>query len=402
MNKDYFKIALKNLKVRPLRSWLTILGIIIGIFLVVSLLSLSEGLKESVMKELRMMGSDLIMVLPGEDFMMSFVGGNELSDMDIKAIEKTRGVEDVVVMPWSVEIVRNIDEAKSVMITGVSFERASKILKEDMGWDTVDGYFPRPGKREVLIGNIVSREIFPQMIVGNEIMINGKRFIVSGILRSLGNKQDDSMIIMDLDDFRSVTGKREGTPIAMVKVGYGYNVNSIVENIEDSLKETRKRVSGSDSKPFSVIASDTVSDMVEGVMGTIQTAILAFASIAILVGGIGIMNTMFTSVTERTKEIGILKAIGAKKNDITMIFLFESGIIGLIGGFGGTLLGILLSKGVELILRYSGDFFVLEAHVSPFLIFFGLFFSFLIGCLSGYFPAKKAAKLTPVDALRYE
>ena len=136
-------------------------------------------------------------------------------------------------------------------------------------------------------------------------------------------------------------------------------------------------------------------------MGVIQIVVLGFASIAILVGGIGIMNTMYTSVHERTREIGTLKAIGAKNSTITYIFLIEAGIIGLIGGVGGTVLGLGFSKVIELYAQVHPIFY-LEAAISPFLVIFGFLFSFLIGCLSGFFPAQKAAKLNPVDALRYE
>ncbi len=401
MNK-YFKIAVKNLKVRPLRSWLTILGIIIGIFLVVSLLSLSEGLKESVMRELRMMGGDLIIVVPGEDIISGMIGGSELSESDLLAIERSRGVETVIAMPWGMEVVRHQNEAKTTFLTGISLDKGTDIFREDMGWNTTQGEFPRSGRREVLVGDLVPKELFPGMKIGDEIIIKGRRFTVAGILRSLGNRQDDSMIILDIDDYRAVTGHREGSPMAMAKVSPGFEVEDVVENIKNSLEDTRKRRVGEESTGFSVLASDTVSNMVESIMGMLQAAVFAFASIAILVGGIGIMNTMFTSVKERTREIGILKAVGAKRNHIVMIFLFESGIIGLIGGAGGVIFGIMLSKGIEFALSYRSQFVYLQAHVSPLLIIFGLTFSFLIGCASGYFPARNAAKLEPVDALRYE
>ncbi|MDD4062469.1 MAG: ABC transporter permease [Candidatus Pacebacteria bacterium] len=402
MYYEYFKVAVKNLRVRPLRSWLTILGIVIGIFLVTSLMSLSEGLKNSIMGELQTMGGDLIIVMPGEDMFSSLMGGNDLTDADLNSIERTRGVETIVAMPWGAEIVRYEDEAKTILITGISFERAITLLKEDMGWHTIEGDFPRSGRREILLGNLVAKNILPDIRVGDEVTIKGKRFYVSGYLRSLGNSQDDSMIMMDLEDFRLVTGKREGAPMAMAKVVSGFEVADVVRNIEESLEETRKRRVGEDTPSFSVLSSDTVSDMVGSIMGILQVAVFAFASIAIIVGGIGVTNTMFTSVNERTKEIGILKAVGAKKSDIVMIFLFESGIIGLIGGVLGVILGVATSKGAELILAYANQMFYLEAHLSFFLIFFGVAFSFFIGCISGYLPARKAAMLEPVDALRYE
>ncbi len=401
MTNQYLKMAVKNLRARSLRSWLTIMGLVIGIFLVVFLISLSEGLKESVTKELRMMGGDLIIIIPAEDILTSMVGGGKLTNSDLAAIERARGVESVLPMPWAMEAIKHHSGVETTFLTGVYLDHRVNILREDMGWTTTEGEFLKPGRREVIIGAIVPKEIFPEIRVGDEITIKGRRFTVSGILRSLGNRQDDSMIIMDINDFRSVTGQREGAQMAMAKVSPEFEVAGVVGNITESLNETRERRAGDDSPSFSVLTSDTVSDMVDGVLGIIQTAILAFASIAIIVGGIGIMNTMFTSVKERTKEIGILKAIGAKRKHITTIFLFESAIIGLIGGVGGVILGIGLSKGIEFVLGQD-PYLHIQAHISPALVIFGLLFSILIGSISGYFPARSASKLEPVDALRYE
>ncbi|HQK63837.1 MAG TPA: FtsX-like permease family protein, partial [Candidatus Staskawiczbacteria bacterium] len=146
---------------------------------------------------------------------------------------------------------------------------------------------------------------------------------------------------------------------------------------------------------------EKTASIVGNVMGLIQAVIIGFASIAIVVGGIGIMNTMYTSVRERTKEIGIMKAVGAKNKTITTIFLIESGIFGMLGGVGGTLLGIILAKGIEIYFQIH-PLFYLKADVGPGLIAFSLAFSFLVGCISGYLPARSASKLKPVDALRYE
>jgi putative ABC transport system permease protein len=207
---------------------------------------------------------------------------------------------------------------------------------------------------------------------------------------------------MDLSDFREATGKREGTPVAMVRLKEGYDTNIVAENIERELEQSMTRRRDEDSPSFSVMTSETVTDMVDNIMGMIQMAVVSFASIAILVGGIGIMNTMYTSVKERTKEIGVLKAVGAKRSDITKIFLFEAGIIGTIGGIGGVVLGLLLAISVEIYFSQIHPVFYLEAHISIWLVLFGLGFSFVVGCLSGFLPARQGAKMKPVDALRYE
>ena len=395
-------MALRNLRSRQLRSWLTIFGIIIGVFLIVSLISLSEGLQETIMTQLRMMGGDLIFVMPGgdlSDMMVAMIGGMELSDADIRTIERVRGVETVVIFPYGTEVVRYEGLSKITLLTGVAWDKANPVLKEDMGYQMAEGEFPRSGRREAIIGNLVPKDIFPGIKVNDEIVVKGRKFRVSGILMSVGSKQDDSMIMLDLDDFRSVTGKKEGTQMAVVKPNPDFEVETVVKNIQTALEETGKRRAGDDAPKFSVITSETVSGMVGNIMAILQVIIIAFASIALIVGGIGIMNTMYTSVRERTREIGIMKAVGARNSAILTIFLIESGIIGIIGGFGGTLLGIILAKSIEIYGQLHPMFYI-SASITPGLIVFGLIFSLLVGCLSGFFPARRAAKMKPVDALR--
>ncbi len=402
MIREYFKIAIKNLRRRKLRSWLTILGIVIGIFLVISLLSLSTGIEEAIMRELRMMGSELIMVFPGDvsDIITTFMGGMDLTDSDLNAIRRSVGVEVVIPYLWGGEIVRHKNESKTTLLTGSPFSHAIPLYREDMGWNLTEGRWPIPGRREVIVGSLVHRDIFPEMEIGDRINIKGKPFEVTGFLRSLGNRQDDSMIHLDADDFKVVTGKREGAQVAIVRASLGYVVDDVAENIKFNLEETRKRRKGEETS-FSVITSEKASDMVGNIMGLIQVAIFAFASIALVVGGIGIMNTMYTAVYERTKEIGIMKAIGAKNSVITTIFLIESGIVGFLGGVGGIILGFALAKGIEIYFQVHPVFYF-EAPITLNLIFLGLGFSFVIGCLAGALPAYRASKLEPVDALRYE
>jgi putative ABC transport system permease protein len=211
------------------------------------------------------------------------------------------------------------------------------------------------------------------------------------------------MIGLDMNIFKSVTGERKGAKQAMAKVKAGYSPDVVAEKIKSNLNQNRKRQIGqkqADSS-YTVMTSEKTASIVGNVMGLIQAVIIGFASIAIIVGGIGIMNTMYTSVRERTKEIGIMKAVGAKNKTITTIFLIESGIFGMLGGVGGTLLGIILAKGIEIYFQIH-PLFYLKADVGPGLIAFSLAFSFLVGCISGYLPARTAAKLKPVDALRYE
>lgn len=402
--KEYFKIALKSLTTRKVRSWLTTIGILIGVFLIVSLLSLSEGLKGAVLNQLNMMGKDLIIVMPGDiSNMASMMAGQKLSEEDLKIMKQTVGVEKVVSIDYTSVSMRYGDQKKTVLFYGADWRQGIDIFKNDMGWAVDLGRWPSPGKNEIIIGSIVAKETFPGIKVGSEAIIKGRKFIIVGILGSVGSKQDDSMVGVDLNIFKSVTGERVGAKQAMAKLKTGFNPTVVADKMKSNLNESRKRQIGQkeNDSSYTVLTSDKIAGIVGNVMGLIQAVILGFASIAILVGGIGIMNTMFTSVRERTKEIGIMKAIGAKNRTIVTIFLIESGIFGMLGGIGGTLLGLVFAKSIEIYFQFH-PLFYLKADVGPGLIIFSITFSFLVGCLSGYFPAKAASKLKPVDALRYE
>lgn len=405
LTKEYFKIALRNLTTRRLRSWLTTVGIVIGIFLIVSLMSLSEGLKGAVMQQLSMMGKDLITIMPGDitNMMSSLIGGQKLTDDDINTIERTKGIAFVVPVNYTAGIMRYESQKKTVYIYGNDWEKALDIYINDLGWSLKEGRWPTPGKNEIIVGSIVATEIFPGLKIGlEEAVIKGRNFKIVGILNSLGSKQDDSMIAMDLNIFHNITGEKDAK-MAFAKVQNGYSTDSVIEDLKANLNDSRKRMIGQkeNDSSYAVLSSEKIAGIVGNVMGLIQAVIIGFASIAIVVGGIGITNTMYTSVRERIKEIGIMKAIGAKNSTINIIFLIESGIFGTIGGLGGTFLGFLFAKTIEIYFQIH-PLFYLKASVTPQLFIFSLVFSFLVGCISGFLPARSASKLKPVDALRYE
>ena len=379
------------------------IGVVTGVFLIVSLLSLSEGIKEAILQQMRMMGKDLIIVIPGDisDFATVFAGGMDLTDDDIKAIKKSDGAESVVPFDYKAEIARYEGKKKTILLNGIPWSGGRSMLEKDMGWALKEGRWPVPGKKEIIAGSMAPEDIFPGLKSGEKVVINGIKFEVVGILRSLGSKQDDTNFNVDLEIFRDITGQRKGAKMVLVKSSADYSVDQAAKNIKDNLEKSRKRIQGEDSQSFSVLTSEKVVGIVGNIMGLVQAAVVGFASIAIVVGGIGIMNTMYTSVHERIKEIGIMKAVGAKNKMITNIFLVESGFFGLFGGAGGVLFGLALAKVIEIYFQIH-PFLYLRAAVTPQLILFCLLFSFLVGCVSGYLPARSAAKLKPVDALRYE
>jgi len=403
MLKEYFKIAIKNLRTRQLRSWLTILGIVIGVFLIMSLLSLSQGLKNTVLQQLKAVGTDIVMIMPGNisDIMTTMMGGVELSEEDLNIIKKTEGVEVVIPNAYKGELIKYQGESKTAIVYGMDIRNALNIYKEDMGMEIAEGRWPVAGKREAVVGSLVPTDIFRDLKINTMITIKGRQFEIVGILKSLGSKQDDSMVAIDIDIFRSITGEKKGAPQAVAKIASGYSPDEVAKRIKANLEENAKKRKGEEGNSFSVLTSEAMGSIVGNIMGILQAVIFAFGSIAVLVGGIGIMNTMYTSVRERTKEIGILKAVGAKNSTIITIFLMEAGIIGLVGGVGGMIPGLGLAKLIQLFGQIHPLFYI-EASITPGIILFGLLFSFGVGCLSGFFPARSAAKLKPVDALRYE
>lgn len=400
---EYFKIAIRNLRTRSLRSWLTILGIVIGVFLIISLLSLSEGLKATITQQLRSLGGEMIFVMPGDisNPIAMFLGGAKLEKEDLEAIKKTKGVDKIVTTSYQSVVGRYGDESKTLLLGGISWEEGKEILEKFQGWSLEEGRWPVPAKREILIGQQVAKEMFKEDLrIGKEIILKGRKFEIVGVLNSLGSKIDDSSVYLDMSLYQELTGEKRGTAqMAVVKIEEGGDLDKVAEDIKENLQNVRKRRVGTDVADFSVITSEKMGDIAGSILAVIQFVILAFASIAIVVGGIGIMNTMFTSVRERTREIGIMKAIGAKNSAVLAIFLFESGIIGFCGGIGGTILGAIFAKVIETYGQVH-PLLYFSASVTPGLIIFGLVFSFLLGCLSGFFPARQAAKLRPVEALR--
>ena len=325
--KQYLSLALRSIRTRKLRSWLTILGIVVGIFLVVALISLSSGLKNSIMTQLQGLGGDVIFVMPGsmDNMMMMMAGGQTLNEHDIDAIRKAKGTGVVLPASQKAELMRFNNEQKAVFLQGMSWEEGRDFLVSFQGWELTEGRWPSSGKRELVIGSMVTEKNFfgKRMEPGDKTTISGRTFTVVGVLESLGNQTDDSSVYLDLSVFQEVTGEKSGEAmVVMVEVKEGFETDAVALNIEKELEEVRKRRRGEDVFDFSVVTSESMSNIAGGITGAIQAAVFLFAGISILVGGLGIMNTMYTAVRERTREIGVLKAVGARSKDVIMIILF--------------------------------------------------------------------------------
>ena len=401
---DYFLLAFNNLKRRKLRSWLTMIGIFIGIAAVVALISLGQGMQNAIEEQFEQLGSDKIIIQskgmgpPGSATGSSLI----LTSKDLKVVENVRGVE------WVSGYLMKQGQAKFKDEMGIGF--AIGITPDDLerlielsGLETTDGRLLRDGdKHKVVIGySHGSGDAWERGIkVGETILIENVEFKVVGILSKVGNPYDDGVLYVPKETLKELLGVEDEESQILVKVASGFDPADVAETIERKLRKYRGEKE--DQQTFSVQTSEQLLESFQNIFGVIQAVLVGIAGISLIVGGIGIMNTMYTAVIERTKEIGTMKAVGARNSDILLIFLFESGLLGLVGGAIGIAIGYGLGKGAEYGASMALGTDLLQASFPLYLILGALGFSFVIGTLSGILPAMQAAKLKPADALRYE
>jgi putative ABC transport system permease protein len=401
MFKKFLILILKGIRYRPIRSWLTILGIVIGIMLVVVILALGDGIQNSIKSTLQMFGSDLIVVFPGKESnpLASLFGGERFRENDLRSIERIPGVKFVALEDIASMNIEFKGEKKSTLVNGIQWDRAKVLMEQSEGIKLEQGVWPDANSiDQIIIGNKVASTLFKNKAkVGDEMIIKGKRMRVAAVLSSIGEQMSDNIILMSLDTFRNITGVRGVAMNADVKLLPDMNVNLIAKQIKFELgKQDAVR-------DFSVLTPAKTERLAGNVLTIIELILVTIALISLLVGAVGIMNTMYTSVFERTKQIGIMKAIGATNDHILSLFLLESGIIGLVGGVLGILLGITLAYTIGVYGANSGIRGLFSfASLDYFGLFVLLFLTFVIGVISGLLPARRAAKMEPAEALRYE
>jgi len=387
---DLLGIALRGLLHRKKRSWLTIIGILIGVTAVVALVSLGTSMQLAVKRSFEELGYDVMMILPGElgggfggpaSFGASF-------EIDVDALSRVEGVGEIGLMSYASVYVKAGTQEGFLDALGAS-ENIFSFFKAEMKAGRV---FSSGDRDAVVLGAEMAAEL--GLKVGDTLEIEGRRFTVIGIY-SADSRLDEDVIIMPLQAMQDLLGEK-GVSMVFVRAAPGYDVGEVAERIEDFLYRTRGR------RDLSVQTMEEVHEVVQQALGILGAFLGGIAGIALLVGGIGVMNTMYTAVLERTREIGVMKAVGARNSQIMTIFLLESGLMGLVGGVLGTGIGALLNVVAVFAAKQALGTRVLEYGVSWWLVLGALGFSFLVGCLAGLLPARAAAKLDPVEALRYE
>jgi putative ABC transport system permease protein len=254
----------------------------------------------------------------------------------------------------------------------------------------------------VIVGyNLAYKKTFGRNLgVGDKVVVNGEVFDVVGVLKRIGDPGMDASVIMPEDDVRRILEEPEIFSMIVAQSAQGESPDGVAERIEKAIRRDRHQKEGKED--FQVQTSTDLIASFNAVFNIIQVVFVGIAAISLLVGGIGIMNVMFTAVLERTREIGVMKAIGARNSDVLWLFLIESGLLGLAGGVIGVILGAGIAKGVELGANTAFGPGTITAVFPIWLIVGALVFSFVVGAVSGVLPARRASKLRPVEALRYE
>jgi len=407
------KLSVKMLVHSRLRSWLTIIGIFIGVAAVVAIISLGQSMQYSVNSRLQGLGQDIITISSGSQRAFSPIEGGggaainvkPLSEQDISALKLVPGI---AYMNGAVS--GRVKAAYQGANTTLSIQGDDPAVFKEFVTTTLESgrYLTQSDSRAVVIGNRVAYDTYKKPLsIGSMLVINDKTFRVVGILSSSsGFGGSDSGMYMTTKDARDVLAnttdlKANEFSSITVKVSDVDFINETTTNIENALRNAHHVASGKED--FSVTSALALQERFSSVLSGMVLFLGAIAAVSLIVGGVGVANTMFTSVLEKTKEIGVMKAIGARNSDILLIFLLNSGLLGLVGGIIGIILGVsatFLFPYIGISLGPGGSTF--QTIVSPELLVFGVLFSMAIGMISGAIPAYKASKLNPVEALRYE
>ncbi len=410
--RDLISMAFYNLTHRKLRSFLTLLGIVIGVAAVVATLSLGIGMQENIVNQFKKFQGDVITVIPER---VQFSVGIEssagkvikLTTTDINEIERLNAITKVSGIIQSGGKVEMGDEVGSLTVTGIDDPVAWQEINPGTSELESGRWFGADEKGSIVIGYSVAHDIFSRDLdLKKTVRINGADFKVVGVLKKQGGflASVDQGIYMPIKSARDIFPTRfEENEFSTIsaKVREGEDVEVVGLQVEEKLLKLHKQTA--DTKTFTIFTPKFFQEQINSILSSFTSFLVLLGMISLLIGGIGIMNIMYVSVMERTREIGVMKATGASSRTILTLFLTESGIYGLVGAILGLVLGAFMSYGFGFFLSRmggTGQFFM--PYMSLDIILLGLGFGFIVGLAAGYFPAKKAARLEPVEALRYE
>ena len=405
--KESIQMALGSLKTHKLRSVLTTLGIIVGVTTVVGMLSLTQGLKRSIEDQVRSLGANTFTVRKFPAIITSGKQWRKYARRKNLTYEDALAIEELCPSVQTVAPDINLYPGETIRYGGESTDRVpiwgvTETYLDVFSYFVQWGRFITPTDVEhrrkvcVLGVNILNR-LFPyEDPVGKYVRSGPHRFLVVGILEEKGSfmgQSQDNLIMIPLTTLQKIAGERLNVDIGVQAKGPG-SWNAALDEVTTLLRR-RRGLPYNEPNDFEILTQDSLMEMFNNITGAAFAVVIGVASISLLVGGIGIMNIMLVTVTERTREIGIRKALGAKRSDILWQFLIEATVLSGIGGTLGILLGFSIGKLV-------GVLSPLPAVVPIWTIFLGLGFSSVVGLFFGIYPATKAARLDPIVALHYE
>jgi putative ABC transport system permease protein len=399
-----FRIALKALGRNKMRTALTMLGMIIGVAAVITMVALGTGAQSSIESQIQAAGTNMIMVSAGNfssgGVRMGQGNASTLTPDDAAAIQQVQGVQYKAagVNTRGQVVAGNMNWNTQIQGTDVD-------LPAIRSWPTIDGTFFTPvdvatASKVAAIGTVVRDQLFGPDIspVGDVIRINNQPFTVVGVMASkgqsgMGTDQDDVIFV----PYTTVMKKLRGITFIQnvtVSAASATDTSATADRIA-SLLRTRHKIQPGDPDDFMVRTMEEMASVRVQATQTMTALLASIAGVSLLVGGIGIMNIMLVSVTERTREIGLRMAIGARGRDVLLQFLVEAVVLSLFGGAIGIGLGFALSRGVTLWMAWP-------TSVSPQAVVVAFGFAAMTGVFFGFYPARKAAALDPIDALRFE
>ena len=402
---NLFRIALKALGNNKFRGFLTMLGIIIGVGSVITMLAIGQGSKKSIQAEISEMGSNMIMIHPGEDMR----GGVRLSADDMQTL-KVKDFEDIRQECGHVSLASPSVNSSGQAVYGAnntptSVYGVNEEFLDIRGYKVQDGDIfseqdIKTAAKVCLVGKTVIDQLFTngENPVGKVIRFGSIPFRIVGVLESkgynsMGMDQDNLIITPYTTVMKRILAVTYLQEIVCSALSEEYTDEAISE-ITEVLRRNHK-LKESDDDDFNIRSQQELSSMMTSTSDMMSTLLAAVAGISLLVGGIGIMNIMYVSVTERTKEIGLRMSIGAKGRDILAQFLIEATLISITGGLLGVILGVAASYIVKAVLSYP-------ILIQPWSIIISFLVCTIIGIFFGWYPARKASNLDPIEAIRYE
>jgi putative ABC transport system permease protein len=393
-------LALRSIRRNLLRSFLTILGIVIGVAAVITMVTLGKGATQSVSDQISSMGSNLLLVRPGQRFGPGSEAAPNFKLADIEAIRNQITVAEAVA-PVVSKSVTAVYQARnwSTVVTGSSndyFQAGNWELAAGRSFNETE---ERAGKAVCVIGETVREKLFGgQNPVGSEIRIKQFSCEVIGLLRSkgqsaMGSDQDDTVVMPLRTVQRRLSGTQDVNRLS-VSVREGSSIDAAKEQLTLLLRE-RRNIGDNEEDDFRVMDTRQIAETLTSTTKILTMLLGAVAAVSLLVGGIGIMNIMLVSVTERTREIGIRLAIGALEREVLLQFLIEAVVLSSLGG----IIGIALATAASIALA---GLMSIPYLFDPGINLLSFLFSAAIGVIFGFFPARRAASLNPIDALRHE